>query len=185
MKGKIIEWIKTIAIALLLAFIITHFISGTKVYGRSMYPTLFHEDFLIIFNSKKNIDRGDIVVIDTNLELTSEDLMNLGPIKKKMVGNTKKIVKRVIAIEGDSLIISEGKVYLNGKELKEDYINGEITNGYLYIEEIPKGKVFVMGDNRYVSLDSRDERIGLVDREDIMGKVVFRIYPLSKFGTLK
>lgn len=185
MKKKIIEWIKSIVIALLLAFIITHFVSGTKVYGTSMYPTLFHDDFLIIFNTQKNVDRGDIVVINTNLEINSEDLINLGPIRKKMAGNTKKIVKRVIAIEGDSLIISEGKVYLNGKELKEDYINGEITNGYLYIEEIPKGKMFVMGDNRYVSLDSRDERIGLVDREDIVGKVVFRIFPFSKFGTLK
>ena len=89
MKGKIIEWIKTIAIALLLAFIITHFISGTKVYADQCINFISRR-FLIIFNSKKNIDRGDIVVIDTNLELTSEDLMNLGPIKKKMVSNTKR-----------------------------------------------------------------------------------------------
>src|SRR5690606_26058720 len=124
------------------------------------------------------------VVINTDLEINSKDLEELGPIRKKMAGNTKKIVKRVIAVEGDSIMISEGKVYLNGKELKEEYVNGDLTNGSLYIEEIPKGKMFVMGDNRYVSLDSRDERIGLVDKEDIVGKVIFRIYPFSKFGKL-
>ena len=76
-----------------------------------------------MFNSKK-ISNGDIVIINTDLEITPRDLEGLNPISKWKVGKTKKLVKRVIATEGDSLIIEEGKVFLNGHELKEDYIEG-------------------------------------------------------------
>lgn len=185
MKKEIIEWIKAISMALIVGFIITSFIGGTRVHGSSMNPTLAQDDFLITFNNIKNIDRGDIIIANTDLEISSEDLKDLAPLSKLKAGNTKKVIKRVIAVEGDSLIIKDGRVYLNGEELRENYINGNETFGDLIIERIPKGKVFVMGDNRGNSLDSRDERIGLVDRDDVVGKAVFRLFPFSKFGLLK
>lgn len=185
MKKEIIEWIKAIGTALLLGFIITSFVGGTRVHGSSMNPTLVEDDFLITFNSKKSIDRGDIIIAKTDLEITPADLEGLDPISKWKIGKTKKVIKRVIATEGDSLIIKDGKVFLNGEELRENYINGNKTFGDLIIEKIPKGKIFIMGDNRGNSLDSRDGRIGLVDEEDVLGKAVFRLYPFSKFGSLK
>ena len=85
MKKEIIEWIKSIVIALVLALAITSFISGTKVYGSSMNPTLNHNDFLIIFKSK-DISHGDIVIVKTNLEINPEDLTGLNFISKWKMG---------------------------------------------------------------------------------------------------
>lgn len=184
MKKEIIEWIKSLLLALVLGFIITSFVRGTRVYGSSMVPTLRHKDFLIVLNIK-NIERGDIVVVKTDLEMEPKDLSDLNFINKWNIGKTKFLVKRVIAVEGDSLTINDGKVFLNGQELKEQYINGNETFGNIAIDEIPEGKIFVMGDNRGNSLDSRDERLGLVDIKDISGKVIFRVFPFSKIGTLK
>ncbi|CCQ92770.1 Signal peptidase I [[Clostridium] ultunense Esp] len=184
MKKEIIEWIKSIGIALILGFIITSFIGGTKVHGSSMNPTLNQGDILVMFNSKK-ISNGDIVIINTDLEITPQDLEGLNPISKWKVGNTKKLVKRVIATEGDNLVIEKGKVFLNGYELKEDYIKGNETFGDLRIEKIPEDKIFVMGDNRGNSFDSRSKELGLVDVDDVRGKAIIRIYPFLKFGIAK
>ena len=183
MKREILEWIKAILLALVLAFAITSFISGTKVHGTSMNPTLEHEDFLIVFKNK-NIKPGDIVIVDTNLEISERDLEGLNPITKLKMGKTKSLIKRVIAVEGDSIEITNGEVFLNGEKLEENYINGSDTFGDIIIEKIPKGKVFVMGDNRGNSLDSRDSQIGLVDTKDIKGKAILKIYPFSKIGKL-
>ena len=100
------------------------------------------------------------------------------------MGKTKSLIKRVIAVEGDSIEITNGEVFLNGEKLEENYINGSDTFGDIIIEKIPKGKVFVMGDNRGNSLDSRDSQIGLVDTKDIKGKAILKIYPFSKMGKL-
>ncbi len=183
MKKEILEWIKAILLALVLAFAITSFVSGTKVHGTSMNPTLEHEDFLIVFKNK-NIKPGDIVIVDTNLEISERDLEGLNPITKLKMGKTKSLIKRVIAVEGDSIEITNGEVFLNGEKLEENYINGSDTFGDIIIEKIPKGKVFVMGDNRGNSLDSRDSQIGLVDTKDIKGKAILKIYPFSKMGKL-
>ncbi len=184
MKKEIKEWIKSIGIVLLLGIIITSFVRGTKVYGSSMNPTLKQGDILIMFSSKK-INKGDTVIINTNLEITPESLEGLNLISKWAAGKTKKLVKRVIAIEGDSLVIEKGKVFLNGHELEEGYTEGGRTFGDLRIESIPEDKIFVMGDNRGNSLDSRDERIGLIDVDDIIGKALIRVYPFSKFDIAK
>lgn len=184
MKKEILEWIKSIALALVVALGITYFVTGTRVHGASMNPTLKHEDFLIVINNK-NIKHGDIVIVDTNLKITPRDLEGLGPISKFRIGKTKQLIKRVVAIEGDSIEISNEQVFLNGEQLEENYINGSDTKGNIFIEKIPEGKVFVMGDNRGNSLDSRSGEIGLVDIEDIKGKAVLRLYPFSKVGKLK
>jgi signal peptidase I len=148
-----------------------------------MNPTLEHEDFLIVFKNK-NIKPGDIVIVGTDLEISERDLEGSNPITKLKMGKTKSLIKRVIAVEGDSIEITNGEVFLNGEKLEENYINGSDTFGDIIIEKIPEGKVFVMGDNRGNSLDSRDSQIGLVDTKDIKRKAILKIYPFSKIGKL-
>lgn len=172
-KKEAIEWIKIIATALVFAFIITQFIRPTLVKGESMYPTLEENDYLIInrmsykFGEPK---RGDIIVFST--DLLQDD------------GTPKDLVKRVIAVEGDHIKIENSNVYVNDKLIEEPYIHDNYTEGVIDMV-IPEGKVFAMGDNREKSLDSRYEDVGLVDEKDIMGKVMVRLFPLNKIGTVK
>ena len=92
-----------------------------------------------------------------------------------------KLIKRVIAIPGDHLIIKDSKVYINGEVQNEPYIHNEYTSGDIDII-IPENKIFTMGDNREKSLDSRYDEVGLVDEDDLMGKVSVRLYPLNRIG---
>ena len=100
-------------------------------------------------------------------------------------GKEKLLIKRVIGIPGDVLTISNGILYRNGVRIQEPYImggaNGE-TSGALYNYVVPDDCVFVMGDNRPVSLDSRSEEVGPVKIKDIIGKAFFRLYPFDKIG---
>jgi len=182
MKKEILEWIKSIAISIAIALIITTFIKPIQVDGMSMYPTLNHRDYLISENIR-DINRGDIISFKSDIPFSKEELEGFNLFKRIKLGKTKSLVKRVIAVGGDELLIKNGKVFVNGKQLKEDYINGDYTSGDIHIESIPKGKIFVMGDNRGNSKDSR--AIGLVDLKNIQGKVFVRILPLSKFGSIE
>ncbi|CEI74053.1 MULTISPECIES: signal peptidase I [Romboutsia] len=173
LKKEAIEWIKVIATALIFAFIITQFIRPTLVKGESMYPTLKENDYLIINRMAYKIGepkKGDIIVFHTNLLQDN--------------GKPKDLVKRVIATGGDHIKIENSKVYVNGKLLDEPYIHDNYTDGYIDMT-VPKGEVFAMGDNREKSLDSRYEDVGLVNEKNIMGKVMIRLYPFNKIGTVK
>lgn len=139
------------------------FIGFTSVNGLSMYPTLEHKDFLVMNKITKNaIHSGDIVVFDTTPESKYKDKIYY--------------IKRVIATEGDHIVIKDGKVIVNDVELKEKYTDGSVTEGDIDIV-IPQGKYFVLGDNRDGSSDSRV--FGLVSHENIVGKVINRLYPFK------
>ncbi|MCT4562955.1 MAG: signal peptidase I [Maledivibacter sp.] len=173
MKKEIFEWVKTIVISVIIALMITMFIRPTLVKGHSMYPTLEPNNYLIINKIPYMIhepERGDIVVFKSSL--------------KTLNGKEKDLIKRVIAVEGDELVVNDGKTYLNGEEIKENYINENYTGGEVDIK-VPKGQVFVMGDNRGNSLDSRDERVGTVDVHTIRGKVLVRLFPFNKIGAVE
>lgn len=185
MKKEIIEWIKALGFALVLGFIISSFIGGTKVFGNSMSPTLKDGDFLVTYNISGKINRGDIVILDTGLEIEESDVAGLNAISKWKIGKYKKLIKRVIAVEGDSIIVKNGSVIVNNIKLDEEYINGSITPGDVIIDKIPEGKVFVMGDNRTNSLDSRSKTIGLIDKEDIIGRAIIKVYPFSEIGPVE
>ena len=94
-------------------------------------------------------------------------------------------IKRIIAVEGDHIQIQEGKVYLNGEELDEPYLaEGEVTTGGTFFDiTVPEGYVFVMGDNRDHSIDSRS--FGCIPVKKIESKVLIRFWPLDKFGTVE
>ncbi|AOT69776.1 signal peptidase I [Geosporobacter ferrireducens] len=181
MKKEIIEWIKTIAMALAIAFTITFFITPLEVHSVSMNPTLVERDYLILRNTH-SVERGDIVSFKTDIQYTEAELQQFNFIQRLRQGKTKNLIKRVIALPGDTLMIREGKVYVNGEQLEEAYLNGEYTSGDIEIDRIPEGQIFVMGDNRDNSLDSRS--FGPVDMEMVQGKAIFRVLPVEKIGKL-
>lgn len=133
------------------------------VDGDSMFPTLKDGDWLAISGITAEIKRGDIVVVTQPWE------------------RNVPIIKRVIATGGDTVDIdfNSSKVYVNGVEIYEPYIN-EPTRTSSDVEfplTVDDGKIFVMGDNRNVSLDSRSSKIGLIDEGYILGKALIRLFP--------
>jgi len=171
MGKEVVEWVKTVVLSVVIALVITTFVKPTIVKQDSMNPTLNEFDFLIInrlLYKQSEPQNGDIVVFKSNLPTS--------------YGQSKLLIKRIIAIPGDTILISDGRVYLNEVPLNEEYIIKPYSIGK-DIEgipvKIPSGKVFVMGDNRPNSRDSRDHDIFLVDIKDIIGNVVVRLYPIN------
>ena len=160
------EWVQALVCSVLVVVVIFTFVSRLiGVDGHSMVPTLQNGDRLLVLNSMLYDDYkyGDIVVLRKDSFL--ED----------------PIVKRVIAVENQTVDIdfSTGSGYVDGVLLKEDYIN-ELTflvEGTEFPLTVPKGSVFVMGDNRNHSRDSRDSRLGTVDTRYVIGKAVFLAFP--------
>lgn len=153
--------------------VITLIVQPTIVSGKSMDPTLENKDYLFVNKLAYKAEgpkRGDIIVFKTDL------------IDKK--SNKKKdLVKRVIALPGEKIVIKNSKVYINNKYLDESYINDVYTEGDINIV-VPENHIFVMGDNRTDSSDSRDQDIGTISLDDIIGKVAIRIYPFNKIGKI-
>lgn len=169
------EWIKDIVIAVVVALIVIQFIRPNLVKESSMEPSFYENDYLFISKQSYKLfgepERGDVVVFHSHL--TSE------------TGQEKLLIKRVIGLPGETIDISEGKVYINGEELIEDYIKEGTTTGEVDSMVIPEDSLFCMGDNRRVSIDSRDPDVGCVRVDDIYGKAVFRAFPFSEFGIIK
>ena len=169
MKGLI----RDILIAVVIVVAITMVIKPTIVKESSMQPTLYENNYLLLnkqayrFGEEK---RGDIIVFESSLEDDN--------------GGTKLLIKRIIGLPGDTITIENGKVILNGVELHEDYTLEDETPGYLADFKVPEGQFFVMGDNRRVSIDSRSEKVGCVDEDQIVGKAFVRLYPFSEIGGL-
>jgi signal peptidase I len=167
--------IRDYAIAIISAMVIAmilrnYVITRADVDGSSMEATLSNKD--VIFVEKLslltgNIKRGEIVIFNS----------------KNTTGDT--YVKRVMGVEGDEIQLKDGKVFLNGEELKEGYISADnntypgafLTKDKVY--KVEKGYVFVLGDNREHSKDSRD--IGPVNIKDIKGQTILRVYPFKNF----
>ena len=155
------EIIKTVAGALILSAVIIQFVGPTIVNGSSMYPTLENGDYLYM-NKVSNIDKNDIVVFDTHAK------------------QRNMYIKRVIATGGDAIKIKDSKVYVNGEELEEHYILEQEFWGEMDEVIVPKDKLFVLGDNRNNSTDSR--YLGFIDKADVVGEVFIRLFPFSKLG---
>lgn len=169
------EFIKDLVIALVIVLAITLAIKPTIVKESSMEPTLYENNYLFVnklaYINKEHPEYGDIIVFKSNLD--KED------------GKGKKLlIKRVIGVEGDIITISQGVVYRNGEQLTEPYTLEGYTSGEMTDYKVSRDEVFVMGDNRSVSLDSRAEEIGCVAEDDILGKAFVRLYPLSEIGML-
>ena len=160
------DWLDSLIYAVLLILVIfTFFFRVVGVNGDSMNPTLQSGDWLTVSSITDEVETGDIVVI------TQPNSLN------------EPLIKRVIAKGGDTVNIDfiEGTVTVNGKILHEPYIaeKTEISGDYVYPLEIPEGYIFVMGDNRNDSLDSRFRTIGLIDERYVLGVAETRIYPFG------
>ncbi len=171
-QSRIKTLLKDVVIACGIALLISVFVSPTLVKETSMEPTIEPNDYLLLSKQSYRfgtIKPGDIVVFRSDIALDEN--------------HNKLLIKRVIATEGDILTISEGKVYVNGEKLEEEYIFEGGTSGEIYNLTVPKDQIFVMGDHRSVSLDSR--KIGMVEKDRVVGKVIFRLYPFKQMGTVK
>lgn len=169
---EIFDWIETILYSLfIISLVFTFILQSRVVIGDSMLPTLQEDNKLITSNLFYTPKHEDIVII-------------------KSTGLNEDIVKRIIATEGQTVDVNfeSGEVFVDGKLQVESYINEQTLRdegGHNYPVTVPKDCYFVMGDNRNHSTDSRDARVGFINRSDILGKVLIRISPLNKFGLVK
>ena len=159
-----------IAFAVIL-LIFTFFIRQTVVTGGSMLPTLTNGDRLIISNFFYTPKAGDVVVIQIEDEIAEK--------RPLVLAKDSSIIKRVIATEGQTVRIQNGIVYVDGAPFEADFTYFPDVDSMAEIT-VSEGHIFVMGDNRIVSLDSRV--LGEIDERTVIGKVLFRIAPFSEFG---
>ena len=178
-EANIFEWIEMVVLsACLILLIFTFVVRPARVDGNSMQDTLHNGEMLIISDIAYKPKRGDILVFQ-KINSTHPD----------------PIVKRVIATEGETVDIDLDTWTVtvtdadgNAKVLEESYrklaTDARVTSNLEYPVKVGEGQLFVMGDNRNHSLDSRSSQIGLVDENEVIGKVLFRFFPLNKIGTV-
>lgn len=162
-RSSIFILIVVSAIAILTAVL---FLPVLRIYGQSM---------------KGSLNNGDIVVSMKSIKFGSGDVI-------AFYYNNNILVKRVIATSGEWVDMDkEGNVFVNRVPLEEDYIEKK-AYGETNIElpfQVPEGRIFVMGDNREASIDSRNKTIGTIAEEQIVGKLVFKVWPLEDLGVVK
>ena len=171
------EWLEEIVIALTLVILVFTFLFRVvTVTGESMLPNFVEGQKLIVTNLSHSVEQGTVVVITNVLN--------------------EPIIKRVIATEGQTIDIDyeTGVVYVDGEAVDETQFgleNGITTRPYSTLEAmvfpqtVPEGCVFVLGDNRSVSKDSRYTEVGMVDTRHILGEAVFTLYPFDRFGVIE
>ena len=171
------EWLEEIVIALTLVILVFTFLFRVvTVTGESMLPNFVEGQKLIVTNLGHSVEQGTVVVITNVLN--------------------EPIIKRVIATEGQTVDIDyeTGVVYVDGEAVDETQFgleNGITTRPYSTLEAmvfpqtVPEGCVFVLGDNRGVSKDSRYTEVGMVDTRHILGEAVFTLYPFDRFGVIE
>lgn len=163
LKSTIYALLIVVAISVIIA---TFLFPVLQIYGESMKPNLTEDDIVLCIK-KQEFESGDIIAF---------------------YHNNKILVKRVIAVSSDWVNIDEaGNVYVNDELLEEEYIEeksfGESDIKYPY--QVPEGSYFVLGDKRETSIDSRSSAIGTISCENIIGKIIFRVWPLKQIGIPK
>lgn len=163
----IFDWVGAMVTALVvLVLLFTFLLRNVGVDGDSMLPTLQHGDRLLLTSLVDEYRPGDIVVVDRYTQ--------------------KPLIKRVIAVAGDVVEIRlDGTLMINGVERHESYIQG--ANVRRDLDEpltVPEGCLFILGDNRTISKDSRMNEVGCVSIKDVVGKVLYRLWPLSSIGSV-
>lgn len=161
-RSTVYALVTVAAVAVLVA---TLFLPVLQIYGASMTPTLYDGELVVSVKSSE-WKKGDVVAF---------------------YYNNKILVKRVIATSGEWVELDDdGNLYINGELIEEPYVQskslGECDIKMPY--QVPEGRIFVMGDHRSVSVDSRSTSVGCVAQEQIVGKLVFKIWPLKSFGKI-
>lgn len=186
-SAEIYEWLEAIAFALAIVVLIFTFIFRiVSISGESMLNTLQDDDRVLVWSIFYEPEQNDVIII-----LPSEETEeNEGDLNKPLV-------KRIVATEGQWVDIRDGSVFVSDSE-DGNYVLFDAASssaldsstdpgGYFnYPQQIAEDCVFVLGDNRNVSTDSRDSRVGMIHTDNILGKVIFRIYPFdSSFGSIE
>lgn len=195
---EIVESTLITVFVIILAF--TYILHPVNIVGHSMYPTL-NKNYEGVRAEKNDTDKvfmstvyfdinyGDILVIDKDVNYLLDD-NGEAYIPDEYSSINECIIKRVIAVGGQTVDIRDGKVFVDGEAIEEPYINessstsdlGAFTNQYPIT--VPEGYYFVMGDNRNHSTDSRAPSVGLVKKDQIYGKAIIKYSPLSEFDIL-
>lgn len=201
LKKEVWEWFYTIVIALAIVLAVKTFLFDiVRVDGPSMYPTLVHNDRLVVTKLGYKPGAGDIIILDSAYKNRQEyyseyeeendkelNVLTKGLLYLKLPESLKRryYVKRIIGMPGDTVDIKDGEVIVNGEVLEEAYYDGITTvmdSSVSYPVTVEEGTVFVMGDNRPNSKDSRSSELGLVPIDAIAGKSQFRLWPFSAIG---
>lgn len=162
---SVYDWMGTLIVSIIiLSLLLTYAFRIVGVHGDSMLPTLEDGDRLLLSAFDTDYRYGDIVVVDRYTE--------------------DPLIKRVIAKGGQTISIDEeGNVVVDGCVLAEPYIMGEtIPKDFVGERRIPEGYLFVMGDNRSISKDSRMREVDLISEKDVIGKALYRVWPMQSFG---
>ena len=169
---NLVEWVAIIVGALAVALIVkTFLIQAFFIPSLSMFPTLDEGDRVLVNKLSyklHDVNRGDLVVFERP--------------KGQPESQIKDLIKRVVALPGETIESREGTVYIDGKQLQEDYLVEGVTTENLPRQEIPAGHVFVMGDNRSDSADSRV--FGAIDEDTIIGRAFVRVWPIPELSLL-
>ena len=170
---ELYDWIYCLLYATILCVLLFSFaVHAIDVVGSSMVPTLHNGDKMLVSGLFYKPKAGDVVVF-----------------KKDEYDANRSLVKRVIAVEGQEINIdfTNGIVYIDGEAISEPYINDLTYNTLDFIgpKTVPEGCVFVMGDNRNASIDSRKNQIGMLDTRMILGRAYYVIYPLSAIRAIQ
>lgn len=170
----ILEWAEEVILAIVLIAVVFTFVGRVvTVTGTSMVPSFHEEDRVLVVNDVGRVKRGDVVVIVNVLQ--------------------EPIIKRVVATEGETVDFDyeSGAVLVNGQAIDETQfglengVTGEPFGSFELLEfpqTVPEGCVFVLGDNRAVSEDSRYQDVGMIDERNILGKAVFHLFPFQRLG---
>ena len=160
-KKSLLEYIKVIIITVVFTLGVLYFVQISRVEGSSMEPTY---------------QNGNIILVDKFFYKRGKPSYNDIVVVKYHVGEGEdQIIKRIVGLPGDRLEMKDNQLYRNGQLLNEDYINGPMEGNKDFSYDIPEGKIFVMGDNRNHSVDSRN--IGYIDFDDqVVGRVFFKVF---------
>ncbi len=172
--AAIFDFLQSIVVVMAILVMIYLFVmSPQEIKGASMEPSFFNGEFILTNKIVYKVfepQRGDVVIFKA-------------PSDKEI-----DYIKRIIGLPGDTVLLRDGKIYVNGTAIAEPYLRpGTESSGELFLQDgqqatVPEGKYFVMGDNRPHSSDSRE--FGFIAKEDFIGKAILRYWPFTKFGVV-
>lgn len=171
---EVVAWVFEIILVIVMAFVLVYFVGEkTSVIGASMEPALYNKEEVIINKFVYKLtkpQRGDVIVFQPNGNK-----------------NTHSNIKRVVGLPGETIQVKNGMVYIDGKAYENEYITESVKEAGIAEDDIILGEdeYFVLGDNINNSEDSRYANVGNVDKQDIKGKVWFRVSPVKKMGFVR
>ncbi|MDU1320803.1 MAG: signal peptidase I [Clostridium botulinum] len=200
-KKKVVKEIKSWIFSILGAILIAGLVNSkvfakVRVQQNSMENTLLTNEQLVVDKLSYNFaepKKGDIIIFHENKERGTiaedtlemvDNIISIFNNNNNSIEKDDRLIKRVVGVPGDEIDIKDGHLYLNGKKLEESYVKGEtIEREFKLPIQVPENKLFVLGDNRMISKDSR--MFGLIDYKQVEGKAIYRVYPFNHVGKVK